>query len=372
MQARTVLPKNNHALLFLALAALGVLGLATAAMLRFGPVDGLSTGDSAAVKSGLAYFVFEEGADTLYIADPDNPKHRSKVFVAPHAAEYGVVPSLSPDAKRLVYTALPKEVLDPQPTTPAGLWTKTVSDSEKPRLIAKDVDLLVKPAWSPDGANIVFRRSAGTKGALFVTTAAGERERMLVSEEKAGLFPIGFSRDGENLYYTAVLTKGSDLYAAPIAGGAPKRVAHLADGLTRDWALSPDGTKLAYLQMSLDGGQVASKAAVLEIASGRIAVVSNEDVDAFNPVWTPEGRLIYGSLGEKGAGVVTQNGTKVEAPAAGFDVPLLARQDGIVVHSFSGGSSTNPGTSVLTYVASDGTRRTIADGEITFLGWVAQ
>jgi hypothetical protein len=66
------------------------------------------------------------------------------------------------------------------------------------------------------------------------------------------------------------------------------------------------------------------------------------------------------------------DGTKVAAAAAGFDVPLLVRQSGIVVHSFSGGSSTNPGTSVLTYVAEDGSRRTIADGEITFLGWVTE
>jgi hypothetical protein len=243
MQARTVLPKKDHAFWLIVLGALGLVVLAAGAFLRFGSVGDSSTADSA-VTAGLAYFQFADTEDTLYIADPDRPAHRSMIFVAPHASEYGVVPSLSPDSKRLVYTSIAPGVPSPSPATPAGLWLKALSDGSKPVLIARDVDLLVHPAWSPDGSSVVFRRSQGTQGALFVLDVAKGGERTLVSDDKAGLFPIGFSRDGGNLYYTKVLTDGSDLYSVPLAGGPSQRIANLADGLTRDWALAPDKTKL--------------------------------------------------------------------------------------------------------------------------------
>jgi hypothetical protein len=124
--------------------------------------------------------------------------------------------------------------------------------------------------------------------------------------------------------------------------------------------------------MSFDGGQVASRAILLDMTSGTATPISNEQEDAFNPTWGADGRLVVGTLGEKGAGVVTVSGAKIDSPTSGFDVPLLVREDGVVVQGFTGTSSTNPGDSVLTYVASDGSRRTIAQGDTTFLGWVTR
>jgi Tol biopolymer transport system component len=371
MQARTFVPKSNHALWLFALAAVGIVGLATAAVVRFGPLSGSPAARDGALKTGLAYFAFDDTADTLYIADPDQPAHRSKVFVAPHASEYGVVPSLSPDSKRIAYTSLPVDTVAPSPETPAGLWLKSLSDTDAPKLIARDVDLLVHPAWSPDSANVVYRRSQDSNGALFVLNVVTSGGRDLVSSDKAGLFPIGFSRDGANLYYTTVLTDGSDLYSIPLAGGTPRLVAHLADSLTRDWALSPDKTKLAYLQVSFDGGLAASKALLADLTTGTTTPVTDEQDDAFSPTWGADGRLVVGTLGEKGAAVVTLNGPRIESPASGFDVPLLVRDQGIVVQGFTGASASNPGDSTLTYIAADGSRRPIATGEVTFLGWVA-
>src|SRR4051812_44535654 len=114
MQTRTVFPKSNHAPWILgAIAGLILLGLAAAAVLSLGPVGGLSTGGSGGEKTGVAYFEFTDTADTLWIADPDRPTHRTKLFVAPHAAEYGVVPSLSPDGRSVVYTALAQDTPAP-------------------------------------------------------------------------------------------------------------------------------------------------------------------------------------------------------------------------------------------------------------------
>jgi Tol biopolymer transport system component len=45
--------------------------------------------------------------------------------------------------------------------------------------------------------------------------------------------------------------------------------------MTRDWALSPDGTKLAYLEMTLDADKLASQAFIANIESGTTRAVTS-------------------------------------------------------------------------------------------------
>ena len=61
-----------------------------------------------------------------------------------------------------------------------------------------------------------------------------------------------------------------------------------------------------------------------------------------------------------------------KAPINGFDVPLLQAPGnaGVIVSSFDGASTSSPGDSALTLLASDGARKRIASGDVTFLGWV--
>src|SRR3954469_19217395 len=166
MQAGTVFPKH-HLSPWAALAAVlgfAVLGVLALAVLRVGPVDSIATGGSDAPRAGIAYFEFGETADTLWLADLQNPSTRTRLLLAPHAREYGVVPSLSPDGRRFVYTSLPPETRNPGPETPAGLWLKSAGGSERPVLIARDVELLVRPVWTPDGRGVVYRRPGAQYG----------------------------------------------------------------------------------------------------------------------------------------------------------------------------------------------------------------
>ena len=47
---------------------------------------------------------------------------RTKLLSVPHAPEYGVIPSLSPDRRSVAYTVLPPETPAPGPDAPAELW----------------------------------------------------------------------------------------------------------------------------------------------------------------------------------------------------------------------------------------------------------
>jgi Tol biopolymer transport system component len=380
MQAGTVLPKH-HLSPWAALAAvLGValLGVLALAVLRVGPVDSITTGSSEAPRAGIAYFEFGETADTLWIADLQSPSKRTKLLLAQHAPEYGVVPSLSPDGRRFVYTSLPLETRKPTPETPAGLWLKSAGGSERPVLIARDVELLVRPVWSPDGRGVVYRRFSAQYGLYLhdVTHGAeplpGAGERLLV-EDAAALFPVAFSKDGMSLYYVRLSQEASVLYSLDLTSNEAKAVVRLADGMTRDWALSPDGTKLAYLEMTLDADKLASQAFIANIEAGTTRAVTSEDDNAFGPVWSRDGSLIVGRAGSTGAGVIRVGGEGAfKAPVNGFDVPLLQAPGnaGVIVSSFDGASASSPGVSALTLLAPDGARRRIASGDVTFLGWV--
>jgi hypothetical protein len=143
--------------------------------------------------------------------------------------------------------------------------------------------------------------------------------------------------------------------------------------MTRDWALSPDGTKLAYLEMTLEADRLASQAYVANLTTGTRRGVTSEDDNAFAPVWDRDGSLIVGRAGATGAGLVRiGGGGAFKAPVNGFDVPLMQAPGnmGVVVSSFDGTSAVTPGAVALTLLAPDGSRQRLATGDVTFLGWV--
>jgi dipeptidyl aminopeptidase/acylaminoacyl peptidase len=380
MQAGTALPKHNLSpwVALAALMGLALLSLATLAVLRVGPAASIAISGSDAPRAGIAYFEFGETMDTLWLADANYPSKRSKLLMVAHAAEYGVVPSLAPDGRRFVFTALPVATRKPSPETPAGLWLKSVAGGDRPVLIARDVDLLVQPVWSPDGRGVVYRRSVGGYGLYLHDTAAGGEalpgavERLLV-EDEAALFPVAFTNDGRSLFYVRLSNEASDLYSVDVVSNETKAVVRLADGMTRDWALSPDGDRLAYLVMTLEAGKLSSQGYIANLAGGTTRPITSEDDNAFAPLWSRDGSLIIGRAGSTGAGLIRIGGEGAfKAPVAGFDVPLLQApgNTGVIVSSFDGASATTPGASALTLITPEGSRRKIASGEVTFLGWV--
>lgn len=372
MHARATFAKRANAFLWLVAAAgaglIGVLSFAAADLPSLVSSGGAATGDGR-----VAYLQFGETADLLWLAPADDPDRREGLLRLPHAREFGVLPSLAPDGRRFAYTALPPETPEPTPETPADLWLAPVAAAE-PTLLARGVDLLVPPVWSPDGGSVVARRS-GTGFALVAFATAGGGERLLVASE-AALFPVAFSPSGERLYYVALSAAGSHLWAFDLAAGAATPVARLAEGLTRDWALSPAGDRLAFLALNVTAERVSTRAFVLDLATGAVTPVGDRIADAFHPVWAPDGALAMGSLrpGSAAAGLlVVREGraTRLAGPRRGFDVPLAATADGrFIVRVFDGSSATDPGRPQLALVTEDGRRQPLVSGEVTLLGWI--
>jgi Tol biopolymer transport system component len=335
-------------------------------------------GSAAAVSGGhVAYFEFGTNADTLWLTSAAKPSDRKAAFVAPHASEFGVVPSLSPNGDQVAYTALSPQNAAPGPDSPADLWLASLTAGAEPHLLASGIDLLIAPMWAPDGNSLIYRRSTADGYILASVTTAGGDERVLVSSPSGqALFPVGFSPDGSRLYDVALSDKGTQLSVVNLASGEQTPIAQLSDGLTRDWALSPDGSRIAYLALTYTPNAINSRAYVVELATSHIEPVTDLAVSAFGPIWDASGALVVGTLSQDGTGslVRLQDGktTETAGKQGGFDVPLAFLPGGsYVVRAFDGVSAATPGRANLTMVDANGERHVLTSNDVTFVGWSA-
>jgi len=377
------------------LVALAAVVAVLAAGLWHFALGGLMSGDdssgSVARATGspqLIYSEFSQNSDTIWTAAADNLSQRRAIATVGHAPEYGIFPSLSPDGHRIAYTVLPPDGGQADIAAPAEVWVMDGNGAGRRRL-AVDADLPVTPVWAPDSSSLVFRRSVPRENAagsfqLVRITLAGV-ETVLV-DAGVGLFPVGFSPDGATFYYVQLSADGTDLGRVAATGGPAAPVAHLSDDFARDWHLSPDGTRLAFLAPRYTDDRVSYSATVLDLGGDNAAPVLRaasamlSDADEFNPIWNPNGRdLTVGRLtsGSAGAPALQMAAAGVEAerslaaPPRGFDAPLAWSADGgyLAVRFFEGSSVTNPGRSWVMVVGGSKRQTVAATSDIEVLGW---
>lgn len=367
-------------------AAVGVIA-AAASILWYGASTLTGSGDPApllqpADSPGFVFVEFGRDADAIRLASVDDPTDARTVATVAHAKGFGIYAVLSPDGQRIAYTVVPPTQGEPSVDSPAEL--RIIQADTGDQMLATDADLLVPPVWSPQSDAVVFRRSAaaeGTAGSFqLVRVDLSGDERVLVSGDEA-LFPIGYA--GGALYYAAISTSGTDLYRFD---DGPAFVARLSDDIARDWRLSPDGTKLAYLVLQNRGdGSLGFVARVLDLSGdglGGFAALNDRDVsipDEFGPVWNPAtGGLTLGRLLPDSASPLVEvapEGTLrvLTSTDRGFDVPVSWSPDGssLIFRWFLGDSARNPGPSRLHLLRPDGERELLSvNSDIQIVGWV--
>jgi hypothetical protein len=334
------------------------------------PPDAVAPSLAYAGGEYVTYADFGTSRDVIWEASATRPAERHKLGEIPHANEYGIVPALSPDGATLAYTSLPPGTKAPSPDSPADLWLSQPRAGAAPRRVAAGFDLLVRPVWSADGAFVIVRRSGGATGPyqLVRVDLVTGAEASLVRSDSA-LFPIGFAL-GNSLYYASLSAAGSDIYRLAPADVSAGLMSHLSDDLTRDWALSPNGDRLAFVTLTQTAQRVSSRVQVLDLTSGAIDSQAASG-DEFGPVWSSDGTLSFGRLGEGAGNGVVSGQSALASPARGFDLPLAWSRSGsnIAVRSFDGTSVTAPGGAALSVVTPGGSRQVIARGEVTFIGW---
>ncbi len=234
-------------------------------------------------------------------------------------------------------------------------------------------DSLSSIAWSSDGTRVALTSTTELDGTKRTNVHEVERisgvSRTVASFEGAiDVAPVGYSFDSARLYVVVVDVSGSNLYAEE--AGKSSRVAGLSPGRTRDWALSPDGTRLAFVDV-LSGGARTYIGRSLVIATGTVTTLPAEK-NQFGASWVP-GSPLPSFGGPGGAWQLTN-----PAPDAAYLVPEDWSPDGAYLVATVYGADDQSGrpTSALEVITRESanqqsTRHRFSEARgAAFLGWV--
>lgn len=324
---------------------------------------------------------FSEQTDNIVAIDPRNPDvGRTEMATIDHAPGFGVFPTLSPDGKAIAYTALPPGTKTAAADSPAQ--AAVIGVDGKATVLADDVDLLIAPVWSPDSSSIVLRKNTPTEasaGSFELILVGRDGSRATLTEwSRAAVFPIAFSPDGARLYFATLSPGGSDLYSIGRDGSSETKLAHLSDGVAREWRLSPDGATIAF---TVAVGAPASRSVGMtaDLATGSVSRISSSSAgDEVSPAWRGGGAVTFSHVKPAGGGeavVVDAGGvaSTVTDSATSIDLPLSWSPDSttLAVRAINGRSLAEAGVAHVELIGPDGRRQRISDGaDVLIAGWL--
>lgn len=147
-----------------------------------------------------------------------------------------------------------------------------------------DSVLLTTPPTEPDSHIDVIQANIITGKTLAIARFPGVFEAA----------PVGFSADGTRLYIVSVGKSGSVLWQ--LQDNKVSRVAALSAGRTRDWSLSPDGARLAFVDV-LGSGTPGFVGRTLVLATG-VVNSTPATADQLSPAWAPGSEVaVFGGPG---------------------------------------------------------------------------
>ncbi len=200
-------------------------------------------------------------------------------------------PAFSPDGTRFAFWSQGAD------GTPIVLYVAN-ADGTDARPIAGDVRFsgFQGISWSPDGTRIVYQSEHnGFHAALYVAAADGSGARRISPDDGADRLSPAWSPHGDLIVYrkdAAGLVQIELAVMSPDGGDERTlKQAQISSGGFKGSQWSPDGTRIAYFRM-IGGSDVVE---VMDL-EGTVQRVSGDDEDAYNPVWSNDGRRIAYNL----------------------------------------------------------------------------
>jgi Tol biopolymer transport system component len=241
-------------------------------------------------ESGGGVIAFASNRDTstmeLYAmnADGSDIRRLTKNFVD------DIAPSWSPDGGQIAYMGMSGEHWDIFVLEYAAALTSV--ESSEPVNLTKSEDDEYYPSWSPDGSQIAFTREREGVAEIWVMDAAGQNERLLVSDTGRA-DAVGWSPDGTQLAFSMKQEDDREIYVLDLQSsgldGNPE-MSQLTDNDTNDYApaWSPDGTQLVYYALQ-DGDY---EIFVMNADGGEPRQLTQADGNDWWPGWSPDGANI--------------------------------------------------------------------------------
>jgi len=184
---------------------------------------------------------------------------------------------LSSDGKFLVYTSSRYfQNID-------NIFRMPATGGAATALTFNDAIIETAPAISPDGRTLAYfsRTGRGVKILLLDLTTSPAWPRLFDPGPKFERDPV-WSPDGSLLAFN----REGDMWIRSVAGGEARRVvedAHAGGNGSPAW--SPDGTRMAFTTSKSGFSQVG----VIEVATGKVTVVTYEPREHADVAWSPDG-----------------------------------------------------------------------------------
>ena len=231
-------------------------------------------------------------------------------------------PLISPDGKWILYSQ--SELKWKENKRESRFYMISADGGEPFQFLSGDNDSA--PAWSPDGKTIAFISSRGASGPegggrqIYLIRANGG-EAVKLTDHKDGLSSFRWSEDGKSIFFLANEIKsqeqknaekgGDDVIAVDEGPNGQGRgqwnelwVFDLASKkerqITKDKMIigsydpSPDGTRIAVTfrtENARNSGYLA-EIALVDVASGALARLTNNRAPESQPRWSPDGKLL--------------------------------------------------------------------------------
>jgi len=145
-------------------------------------------------------------------------------------------PRISPDGSRVSF-------IDDQ-----RVWVQDLSRGSRIRL-GEDAGISIFAAWAPDGEQVAFTSTHVVEAGIFMTSADGSGETVVVQNGPMPEALNDWSLDGHRLVYTLLTNSGMDLrYVERQDDGSWEDHSFLQSPSSEAWGrISPNGRYLAYL-----------------------------------------------------------------------------------------------------------------------------
>ena len=156
------------------------------------------------------------------------------------------LPRISPDSSRVAF-------IDDQ-----RVWVQDLSRGSRVRL-GIDAGSSIIAAWAPDGERIAFTSTHLTEPGVFVTSADGSGETVVVQNGPMSEAVTDWSPDGRRIVYTVLTTdRGMDIqYVERQDDGSWKDHSFLKSPSSEAWGrISPNGRYVAYLSDESGTGEI--------------------------------------------------------------------------------------------------------------------
>lgn len=219
----------------------------------------------------------------LAVQNPPAPTPRP-----PRAPIRAGLPAVSPDGRLVAFLAPPTDSAQQQDLFVLDLASRTA------RRLTDTPEFEGVATWTPDSRSVAYSiRDRGTRQARswLLDLATGARRPMLDSASVGG---PAFSPDGAWLLYETGVFPASAINVAPAAGG-PARVVSNVPGMSFWARWSPDGRRIAFITLDRGSNPPATMRMRLHVVNADgsgLAVVGDSTLRPETPAWSRDGQWI--------------------------------------------------------------------------------